>query len=97
MGLQLFRSLTTSASGTAYTSVQLGHLYRKSRARNDQDATAEAVEQLLRTLIEFQRFFGDLLRRLSLNYRLIPSNDSRQVRDAALNYLLEGHFVKVRR
>jgi hypothetical protein len=94
--LQLLRNLYSSSSlGTFLASVQLGHIYCEATARSDHEATYEAIQFLLVALQRFQRLFGDLLRQLSNTYRLIPANDTRQVRDAAFNYLIESNIVQV--
>lgn len=94
--MQLFRNLYPASShGTFLASVQLGHIQCEATAPSDHEATNRAVDFLLHELCRFQRLFGDLLRQLLGTYRLTPANDTRQVRDAAFNYLVESNTVQV--
>lgn len=75
--------------------LHLGHLVAESRDRGERFANRDAAHKLIHATESFKRAFGDLLDEIRQIFGLSAENDTRQIRDRVLNFLVEKNLVKV--
>ncbi|RLN50798.1 hypothetical protein BBJ28_00013867 [Nothophytophthora sp. Chile5] len=62
--------------------------------QSDREATLGAISRLINAVVECKRLYGDLLTHLKNHFGLSADNDTRKVKDAALNYLVDHKIVR---
>ncbi|TMW57385.1 hypothetical protein Poli38472_003310 [Pythium oligandrum] len=74
--------------------VRVAHLSHERFARNDREATQDALYRLVDAVKEFGRLFDGLINDLRGKFGLSSDNENRRGRDQAFSYLIERQIAR---